>query len=368
AGELEHDFNNMLSVILGYCDILQSDISPESPLFSAVEEITNAANRSAELTRQLLTFSRKQAVAPRAINLTEHLRGMERLLKRTIGEDVQLEFIFPPDLWEVFMDPSQIDQIAANLAVNSRDAMPNGGKLTIETRNVTLGTEFGQVYDDFHPGDYVILNVNDTGCGMTKETLEHIFEPFFTTKGEGKGTGLGMATVYGVVHQNNGLVKIYSEPGYGTAVSIYLPRYQDLRQAESAIAPPPEAKVHFGTETILLVEDEAQLRQLILRQLKSLGYEVLEASLPNEALALCDKYTNRIDLLLTDIIMPGGMNGQELSKKIQEMRSDIHILFMSGYTADTIAQHGVLNSDVHFLQKPFSKEALANKLRKALNN
>lgn len=365
AGGVAHDFNNMLSVILGYCEISISKLHPADPLYPDIQEIHGAAQRSAELTRQLLAFSRKQIIAPKIIELNTQMKGMERLLKRIIGEDIDLKFNLSQDLWPLFLDPSQVDQAVANLAVNSRDAMPDGGMLTVETCNVAFDEAYCQAHSGFLPGDYVLLAVSDSGYGMDKETLEHVFEPFFTTKSDGKGTGLGLATVYGIVKQNNGFINIYSEPGQGTAVRLYFPRYHGEIQVQSIAS--HKAALVRGHGTILLVEDQDQLRRLAKTMLERLGYTVLEAASPGEAFVVCEKYTGDIHLLLTDVVMPA-MNGKELSERIQILKPGIKILFMSGYTANAIAHRGMLDEGLHFLQKPFSINALSEKVREAMNS
>ena len=363
AGGVAHDFNNMLGVILGYADITLRKMSPIDPLRRNLTEIRDAAQRSADLTQQLLAFSRQQVIAPRVIDLNDRLKGMERLLQRVIGEDVALEFVLAPDAWPVSMDPSQVDQVLANLAVNARDAMPDGGKLIVATANVTLDAAYCRRHSGARPGEHVMLAVSDTGSGMDELTRERAFEPFFTTKPEGKGTGLGLATVYGVVKQNEGYIDIHSELGRGTTVNLYLPRAKDeemARQPAEAIAAPAR-----GHETVLLLEDQDQLREIACEMLEQLGYTVLVAASPGDALALCEKHAGGIDLLFTDVVMPS-MNGKELAGRVQAMRPGVRTLFTSGYTADTIAQRGVLDPGIWFLEKPFSMDSLARKVREVL--
>jgi two-component system, cell cycle sensor histidine kinase and response regulator CckA len=365
AGGVAHDFNNMLGVILGYTELALIGLNPIDPLHAHLNAVQAAAERSADLTRQLLAFSRKQTIAPRTVDFNQQTRAMERLLTRIIGEDIDLVFELSPELWPVYMDPAQIDQVVANLAVNSRDAMPGGGKLTVETANITLDPEYCETHLGFVPADFVMLAVSDTGCGMDKETLDHAFEPFFTTKSEGKGTGLGLATVYGIVKQNNGFVNVYSEPGQGTTFKVYIPRYAGTEAA----APVAEEKglPAGGWETILLVEDESQMRQLAKVILERLGYRVLEASDPRDAIALCKEFPGEIHLLLTDVVMPN-MNGRELEGRIKEIKPTVTTLFMSGYTANAIAHRGVIEKGANFLQKPFSVDAMAKKVREALGS
>jgi two-component system cell cycle sensor histidine kinase/response regulator CckA len=363
AGGVAHDFNNMLGVILGYADIALRKLSPIDPLWRTLAAIRDAAQRSADLTQQLLAFSRQQVIAPRVIDLNDRLKGMERLLQRVIGEDVALEFVFAADAWPVSMDPSQVDQIVANLAVNSRDAMPDGGKLVVETANVTLDAAYCRRHAGARPGEHLMLAVSDTGSGMDERTRERAFEPFFTTKAEGKGTGLGLATVYGVVKQNEGFIDIQSELGHGTTITLYLPR------AEPDAMAPPEAASSVvparGHETVLLVEDQAQLREIAHEMLEDLGYTVLVAPSPGDALTLCEKHPGPIHLLFTDVVMPN-MNGKELAGRVQAMKPGIRTLFTSGYTADTIAHRGVLDARISFLEKPYSMESLARKVREVL--
>jgi two-component system, cell cycle sensor histidine kinase and response regulator CckA len=363
AGGMAHDFNNMLNVIIGYSEMAVSKLHASDPLYPDIQEVIGAANRSAELTRQLLAFSRKQVIDPQVIDLNSQMKGMERLLKRIIGEDISLKFELAKDLWPVRLDPSQVDQIVANLAVNSRDAMPDGGTLTMETCNTAIDISYAQTHPHFQPGEYVLLAVSDSGCGMNKDTLEHVFEPFFTTKAEGKGTGLGLAMVYGIVKQNNGFINIYSEPGQGTTIRIYFQRYHGEKETMQEKLIQTEAV--GGRETILLVEDESQLRRLAETMLERLGYKVLEAESPGAAILLVEKFDETIHLLLTDVVMPA-MNGKELAKRIDAIKPGIKVLFMSGYTANAIAHRGVLDKGLHFLQKPFSRNQLAKAVREAL--
>lgn len=353
----------MLNVILGYADLALRKLSPVDPLQKNVNAIRDAARRSADLTRQLLAFSRQQAIAPRALDLNAQLKGMERLLQRVIGEDVTLEFALSPDAWPVLMDPAQIDQVLANLAVNSRDAMPDGGRLTVETKNMTADETFCRAHVGLRPGQYVMLAVTDTGHGMDAHIREHAFEPFFTTKPEGKGTGLGLATIYGIVRQNEGFVDIYSEVGVGTTFKVYLPRYTGPEIAAEGTV--PTAAPARGHETILLVEDQDQLREIASTLLQELGYTVLEAASPGEALTVAEKHPAEIHLLLTDVVMPN-MNGKELADRLHAFKPRVRTLFMSGYTADTIAHRGVLGEGVQFLQKPFTLDSLSRKVREVL--
>ena len=362
AGGVAHDFNKMLGVILGYADLMKSSIPEKDPLLKDLGEIEKAAQHSRDITTQLLAFSRKQVIAPQLLDLNDRIRRVQKTLGRLIGEDVDLQF-FPGDpLWRVKFDPAQIEQILINLAVNARDAMPAGGKLTIETVNAHLSKAYCREHVGFAPGDFVQLSVSDNGCGMAPETLSHIFEPFFTTKAVGKGTGLGLATVYGIVKQGGGFINAYSEPGQGTTFKIYLPRMT----AEGDVpAETEEAPAAAGTETVLVVEDDELVRGMTRAMLEQMGYTVRVAETPAHALALMEEDDSVVDLLMTDVVMPG-MNGKELRDRIAAIRPGIKALFMSGYTANVIVQHGVLDEGVHFIQKPFSMNELAQKIRKAL--
>lgn len=365
AGGIVHDFNNMLGVILGYGELALAGIDQTDPLHEYLQEIVNAGKRSRELTRQLLTFSRKQVVSPVVTDINDRIKGMERLLRRTIGEDVDLEFIPSCELWLVYLDPSQVDQAVANLAVNSRDAMPDGGKLILQTANVIVDEDFCVKHPQSLPGDYVLLTVSDTGCGMDEQTLEHVFEPFFTTKEEGRGTGLGLATVYGIVRQNGGIVTIDSEPGQGTTVRLYFPRHSGETEAQS-VAPPASDQV-LGHGTVLLVEDDVHMRGVVRALLEEIGFDVLEAADPRDAVTIAQAPGRTIHLLLTDVVLPF-MSGKELQEKLRSMGIDIKTLFMSGFPADIIARHGVHRDGIHFIQKPFSLNALAEKIREVMES
>ena len=364
AGGVAHDFNNMLGVIIGHAEMAMMQVSTSEPLHQSLQEIRNAAQRSADLTRQLLAFARKQTVQPQVLDLNDTVAGMLKMLQRLIGEDIDLVWMPGHDLWKVKIDPSQIDQILANLAVNARDAIAGVGKLTIETDNVVLddGT-IALTIRNCVSGEYVLLAVSDNGCGMDKETLAHIFEPFFTTKGVGEGTGLGLATVYGIVKQNDGFINVYSEPGHGTTFKIYLPRFEaEAAQAQAETAAKP---LQRGTETVLLVEDEEAILDIGQAILEELGYTVLTAGTPGEAIRLAGEYAGDIHLLITDVVMPE-MNGRELAERLTAMKPGLKCLYMSGYTADVIAHRGVLDEGVHFIQKPFSMKDLAAKVREVL--
>ncbi len=363
AGGVAHDFNNMLGIILGYSELALASLDPADPIYPNLKAIYDTTIRSANLTRQLLTFSRKQIIAPRTIHLNEEVKSIEGLLRRTIGEDIDLVFNLSADLWIVRLDPSQIDQVVVNLAVNARDAMPNGGELAIATDNIRLDEAFCQGHLGFVPGEYVQLTVSDNGCGMDKETLSNVFEPFFTTKGEGKGTGIGLATVYGIARQNKGNILIDSEPGHGTMIRMYFPRHLAAKEVQPAEARSPGPT--GGNETIALVEDQDMVREMAQSMLERLGYKVLAAADPGEAIRLFETRQEKIHLMVTDVVMPS-MNGKELSERIRALRPGIKILFMSGYTADAIAHHGVLEEGVRFIQKPFSFEELSIQVRRAL--
>jgi len=362
AGGVAHDFNNMLGVIIGYADLAMTKIAPHDPAFSCLQEIRSAADRSADLTRQLLAFARKQAVVPKVLDLNETAAGMLKMLMRLIGEDIELEWLPGPGGWLVKIDPTQVDQILANLCVNCRDAITGAGKITIETGRFSLDEHACSLQPGLMPGDFVMLQVSDTGCGMSRQIMERIFEPFFSTKESGKGTGLGLAMVYGIVKQNGGFVNVYSEPGIGTTVKIHLPRHMadvPLEKTEKA------RQIEEGSETILLVEDEPAILYVAKEMLESLGYMIIVAGTPDEGIELAARHPGKIDLLITDMIMPG-MNGRELAGRITLLHPDIRCLFMSGYTNDLLARHGGLDDDAYFIQKPFSIQKLAGKIREVL--
>ncbi len=358
AGGVAHDFNNMLSVILGYVDLAKLRLARQHPVLKDIAEIEKAAIRSRDITTQLLAFSRKQIIEPIVIDLNELVSHTQKALMRLIGEDIDLTFVEGEGLWPLMFDPSQIEQILINLAVNARDAMPGGGKLTVETANVILDAAYCLNNVDSAPGHYVRLSFSDSGTGMDKKTMQSIFEPFFTTKEMGKGTGLGLSTVYGIVKQNNGYINVYSEPGHGSTFSIYLPRTFGEREAPDESDREEEIT---GQGNILLVEDDAMVLQITKGMLESIGYSVMSTNNPREALSLCQNPATAIDLVITDVVMPG-MSGKELRDGLLTLRPDIKVLFMSGYTADVIAHHGVLEEGVMFLQKPFSLKALAGKV------
>ncbi|MCE5263479.1 MAG: PAS domain S-box protein [Deltaproteobacteria bacterium] len=362
AGGVAHDFNNMLGVILGHAEMAIGKAEKGQPLVSNLLEIRKAAERSAELTRQLLAFARKQMVSPRLLDLNEVVAGMLKMLKRLIGEEIELAWLPGEALWPVRIDPSQIDQILANLSVNARDAIGGAGRIAIETKNVRLDETYCIDHDGMVPGEYVMLAVGDDGCGMDAETLGKLFEPFFTTKEVGKGTGLGLATVYGIVKQNNGFVDVESKPERGTTFRIYLPRH--IGQSEQVRLEAAEQATPRH-ETVLVVDDEPALLELSKSVLEAQGYRVLTAGTPGEALRLAGEHAGEIHLLLTDVVMPE-MDGRNLAKKMLSLHPNLRRLFMSGYTADAIAHRGVLDEGASFIQKPFSIKELAAKVREAL--
>ena len=364
AGGVAHDFNNMLQAILGYSYLALKEIGPENRLRSNLEQIQTAAERSADLTRQLLAFARKQNVSPKVLDLNETVSSMLKMLQRLIGEDIDLVWTHGSDLWKVRIDPSQVDQILANLCVNARDALEGVGKVAIETRNSVFDDAYCRNHIDFAPGEYVLLSVSDDGCGMDKKTLEQVFDPFFTTKGVGEGTGLGLATVYGIVKQNNGFINVYSELGMGTTFSIYFPRFVmgPGEVTKKCLTGPPKR----GTETVLVVEDEESVLTLARRILTGLGYTVLATSSPNDAIRIVSERSEEIHLVITDVVMPE-MNGRQLVERLSSIRPGMKQLFMSGYTANVIAHRGIIDEGVLFVQKPFSVETLAAKVREALD-
>ncbi|OPZ16016.1 MAG: Blue-light-activated protein [candidate division BRC1 bacterium ADurb.BinA364] len=364
AGGVAHDFNNMLNVILGHAEMARDDLPQNHPMRASLEEILKAAQRSANLTRQLLAYARRQTVMPRVLDLNETVEPMLKMLQRLIGENIELLWRPCSRLDPVRIDPSQIDQVLANLCVNARDAIGGGeGKVVIETAMAEYDEGYCSAHAGFEPGRFVQLAVGDDGCGMSQETLANIFEPFFTTKGVGEGTGLGLATVFGIVKQNGGFIEVQSEPGRGSTFRIHLPAYgaaQDGAAGEGASAAPAR-----GCETILLVEDEPAILRMARTMLERMGYRVLAASAPSEAMRLAEEHAGRIDLLISDVVMPG-MNGRELADRVLRRCPGLKSLFMSGYTADVIAHQGVLDSGVHFIQKPFSQRDLGAKVRAAL--
>jgi PAS domain S-box-containing protein len=365
AGGVAHDFNNMLQVIITYSEMSLANADPELPLHKYLMEIRRAAQRSAEITGQLLAFARKQTISPKILDLNVAVASAQKMIQRLIGEDIDLASIPGRDLWKVKIDPAQLDQVLANLAVNARDAIGGVGKLTIGTEKATFDTEYCAANPGFFPGDYLQLTVSDDGAGMDQETRARIFEPFFTTKVQGKGTGLGLATVYGIVSQNNGFINVYSEPGEGTTFKVYLPRAEGAGAAggiEVGVVP-----LRRGTETVLVVEDEAVILELARESLEQLGYTVLTASSPEEAMRRSEEAAGTIQLLITDVVMPQ-MNGRQLAERLSGARKGLKCLYMSGYTADVIAHRGVLDEGVSFISKPFSLLVLSEKVREVLDS
>jgi len=366
AGGIAHDFNNLLMVISGYSEFLLERLGGEPHLRGPAQEIASASERASSLTRQLLAFSRKQMLAPRIVNLNDIATENLKMLTRMIGEDIDLVMTPGENLWSVRADAGQIEQVIMNLAVNARDAMPSGGKLTIETSNVTLDEEYARIHAPLRPGDYVMVSISDTGAGMDPDTQQHIFEPFFTTKGP-KGTGLGLSTVYGIVKQSGGYIWVFSELGRGTTFKIYLPRVASTGETAAQVITKVEfQKVEPGTETILVVEDEANLRYLARQYLEKQGYRVIEAADGAVAMQIAVAHEGVIHLLLTDVIMPG-MNGRELAQRISEIRPNVKVLYMSGYTENVIGQDGMLDAGVRLLQKPFNLRDLKSKVREVLD-
>ena len=363
AGGIAHDFNNLLTVILGQSQLLANDLKEDSPLSRGLSEVTAAAERAADLTRQLLTFSRRQIVEPRVLQLNDRVKNLETMIRRLIGENIHCSTVLAPDLQLVRIDPPQLDQVILNLCVNARDAMPDGGDLVIRTENAFLDEAFARSRPGVTPGDYVLLSVRDSGVGMDKSVQAHVFEPFFTTKSREKGTGLGLSTVYGIVKKAKGNVWVESAPGEGAEFQVYLPRALEDRSSETrrvSVAAPA------GKERVLVVEDDAGVREVICQLLRDLGYRVSIFSEPERVLDLDDEELADIDLLLTDVILPE-VTGKELARRLRNRRPDLPVLFASGYADDVLAKHGALEERPAFLQKPFSKERLAQKVREVLN-
>jgi signal transduction histidine kinase/ActR/RegA family two-component response regulator len=365
AGGVAHDFNNMLGVILGHVEMALEQVDTDGPLYDDLEEIQKAAQRSVDLTRQLLTFARKQIISPKVLDLNDTVAGMLKMLQRLIGEDIQLSWRPGHLLWPVNVDPSQIDQILVNLCINSRDAISGVGSISIETRNAVITEDDGEQRPELTAGEYCLLEVKDNGSGISPEDIVTIFEPFFTTKPMGKGTGLGLATVYGIVKQNRGCVTVDSRPGKETVFKIFLPRFSDSRPLEALKS--NGALLVGGKETILLVEDDPSILKMAEIMIRRLGYNVLCAPTPSEAIRYASEYHGEIHLLITDVIMPE-MSGRDLASRLLEQKPDLRLLFMSGYTADLINPHGVLSEGIQFIQKPFSKSDLAASIRKAIDH
>ena len=364
AGGVAHDFNNMLSVILGRTELAQRFVDMNQPLGIHLAAIRKAADHSADITRQLLAFARKQPVAPKVLDLNGTVESMLGMIRRLIGENIDLAWLPGSHVRPVRIDPSQIDQILVNLCVNARDAIADTGRITIETGSVVFDEAYCSTHPGFVPGDYVQLSVSDDGSGMDKETLDHVFEPFYTTKELGKGTGLGLAMIYGIVKQNGGFINVYSEAGQGSRFTIYLPPHRGAMEGGAGL-PGPEEPVKGSLETVLLVEDDPAILEMATLMLQDLGYTVLPAGSPGEAIRLAETHPDRISLLVTDVVMPG-MNGRDLSAHLRTLLPHLRCLYMSGYTANVIAQHGVLDEGVHFLQKPFSMHQLGTMVHRLL--
>jgi two-component system cell cycle sensor histidine kinase/response regulator CckA len=358
AGGVAHDFNNMLSVIIGYTTMIVGDLNANDPMRADLEEVRKAAARASDLTRQLLIFSRQQVSEARVLDPYEIIAGMDRMLRRLLGEDVELVSVPGAGLGRVCVDVSHLEQVIMNLAVNARDAMPGGGALTIETANVVLDAGV-----DVRPGRYVMLAMTDTGSGMDRATQARIFDPFFTTKPIGKGTGLGLSTVFGIVQQCGGHITVYSEPGHGTTFKLYFPRVDAEADRIEPVAPPRSLR---GEETILLVEDEDAVRKVACGILRRNGYDVIETANAGEALLVVESHGGRIDLLLTDVVMPQ-MSGPELARRLGAVRPDLRVLCMSGYTDDSVVRHGLIDGGTPFLQKPLTPDGLARKVREVLD-
>lgn len=365
AGGVAHDFNNLLVVINGYAQMILSELRAEDPLRDQAQEIIKAGNRAVALTRQLLAFSRKQVMRPRAINMDDLLTGVEKMLRRLVPEDIELNLILTPELWSVKADPDQFEQVVMNLVVNARDAMPGGGALTIRTSNVEFGEGDVKGFIDLKPGRYVLMTVTDTGTGMTAEIKRRLFEPFFTTKPVGVGAGLGLSMVYGIVKQHGGEVSCYSEPGLGATFRVYWPATD--QPSEPAVSTEGHRTPYHGDETILLVEDDDKVRRLLRQMLLQQGYKILEARHGLDAVAVAGKHDGSIDLLLTDVVMPQ-MGGRELAELILALRPDIKVVFMSGYPGGPASGHGALDQGAFLLQKPFEEDTLGRMLRQVLGS
>jgi two-component system cell cycle sensor histidine kinase/response regulator CckA len=362
AGGIAHDFNNLLTIITGYSQLLLSSIPESDRNRSAIEQIMKAGDRAAALTRQLLAFSRRQVMQPKVLDLNLLVNGMAVMLRRLIGEDIELRLDLRKELGRVHADPGQVEQVIMNLVVNARDAMPKGGILTVETANTDLDASYTKPHIAVKPGAYIMLAVSDNGTGMDEGTRAHLFEPFFTTKGQGRGTGLGLSTVFGIVRQSGGNVEVYSEPGTGTSVKLYFPRVDQPATVEADL---PAATASRGSETILVVEDEEMVRKLVVETLRIEGYQVLEASGPEEARCICKVQSGPIHLMITDVVMPKE-SGHTLARKLGRLRPLMKVLFMSGYTDSAVVNSGVLDSENEFLQKPFTPGALTRKVREVL--
>jgi two-component system, cell cycle sensor histidine kinase and response regulator CckA len=365
AGGIAHDFNNLLTAITGYTELLLSSLAADDPRRSHAEQVRRSAQRATSLTQQLLAFSRRQVLEPKTLNLNDVVSGIEEMLRRLIGEHIELKTRRAPDLWPVRADPGQLEQAIMNLVVNARDAMPGGGRLSIETANAELDPAYAGAHMPVEPGGYAMVAVTDSGTGMTPEVRARLFEPFFTTKEQGKGTGLGLSTTYGIVKQSGGYIWCYSEPGTGTTFKIYLPRADEAAAPAPQAAPASAAVAVTAQETILLVEDEPEVRSLVQRLLKMQGYTVVAAANADEALAIIRDFKGHIDLMVTDVVMPG-MSGRQLAERLAKILPDLKVLFVSGYTDDAIVHHGILDPGTAFLQKPFTPQTLARKVREVI--
>jgi len=365
AGGVAHDFNNILSAILSYSSLALSELAPTDSLHGDLIEIMRAAERAGQLTRQLLAFSRRQMLEPRIVDLNQVLAGLHQMLRRLIGEDIELRNALAPDLYRVRVDVGQIEQVVLNLVVNARDAMPRGGRLTIETANVLLDEQYAREHVEISPGPHVMLAVSDTGMGMDRDTQARVFEPFFTTKEQGKGTGLGLSTVFGIVKQSGGSIYVYSEPDKGAAFKIFLPSAGKGRSTSEPRMPAVIDK--HGGETVLVVEDDDQVRAVVLSILRRAGYVLLEANGAAQALSLVEQSPQEIQLLLTDVVMPG-LSGPELARELKSRRPKLRVLCMSGYTDDAVLQHGILEAEMAFIQKPLTPDSLLRRVREVLES
>jgi len=365
AGGIAHDFNNMMTVVIGFSDMLLNKTGKGHPMQKGLQQIKLAGENAAALTGQLLAFSRKQVLQPRIISVNTHIEGLKQMLKRLIGEDIDLETVLSDDTVNVSVDPVQFQQVIMNLVVNARDAMPKGGKVTIETHNIILDDDYARMHEGVPPGNYVLMEISDTGIGMDEETRARIYEPFFTTKAQGKGTGLGLATVYGIVKQSGGHIWVYSEPGKGTSFKLYFPSTEAAASRPTSDDITPRS-LH-GVETILVVEDEGVVREVIKQVLEMNGYIALMAKSADEAEEMFKSHGGDIHLMITDVVMPG-RSGPELASLIKSQRKDVKVLYMSGYSDEAIVRHGIISGGVAFLPKPFSPNQLAHKVREVLDS
>lgn len=367
TGGVAHDFNNLLSVVMGNLELVVSRLPAESPYQRHLERAISAAERGAALTRQLLAFARKQPLAPQSVDLNVMLPDLTSLLKQTLGEHIDVRVVGGSELWAAMADTAQMESAILNLALNARDAMPDGGRLTLEAANKVLDESYAGDRAEVTPGDYVMIAVSDTGTGMTRGVLERAFEPFFTTKDTGKGTGLGLAMVFGFAKQSSGHIELYSESGEGTTVRLYLPRAADGTRAEPSRAG-AQVELPRGSATVLVVENEPAIREITTAILRDLAYCVLEAANGMEALEVFGENANKVDLLLADVVLPGGMRGSEVARRITESRPEVRVLFMSGYSEDAILHHGRLDPGVQLISKPFRREQLAHKVAEVLGS